>query len=431
MKLKFNIEKYHYVFIVGWIAKIFTVFFSFLSTRYLIELLGIQGYAAYAILFSIGGWFSILNFGMPNAIQNLIAKYSTEKKDINIILESLLFIMVIGIIILIPITFFIANIIHINLMFDYNDIITIKSIICIFVLFTLFGLSQIFYKVLYAKDRGFLPNIYPLIIAILSFVILIFLKFLNIKDVGSIIILFILPYFFIFLLSYYQSIGLLRPKYNKIMIIEIYHASKYFFISTIFVYATLNIDYMIMAKVLTEYEITQYSLLMKIFGLILFLQATMLSSSWSHTSKAYHMGNSGRINEILKNNLIVGFIIVCLFGSFVYKFNNDIFELLSGDIKVTINDELVILISSYMLIRVWTDSFATTLSSMNYVRISIYIVPIQALISIIAQSYLSEKYALNGIIIGLILSFLLTVSIIYPIYFLNKIKKLKEIKHEK
>jgi O-antigen/teichoic acid export membrane protein len=80
-----KLEKHHYTALVGWIAKIFTTIFTLVNTRLLIANMGIKGFAGFSIILSLLGWITLLNFGIPNAIQNIIAEYRVKNKNADLL----------------------------------------------------------------------------------------------------------------------------------------------------------------------------------------------------------------------------------------------------------------------------------------------------------------------------------------------------------
>ena len=62
----------------------------------------------------------------------------------------------------------------------------------------------------------------------------------------------------------------------------------------------------------------------------------------------------------------------------------------------------------YYIIRVISDTYTMFLQSANVLKIFWIYTPIQAVICITAQYFLSLKYGVNGIVLGLILAFALT-----------------------
>lgn len=420
-----KLEKHHTITLIGWSAKIISILFALVNTRLLLNIIGIEGFALYAILSSLAGWIALFNFGIPNAIQNIIAKYRVDNNVRNELNANIFFVIILLSIISIPPLYGISLIVYKYLLVDYTRLIDMFSIFVILYLFLLLGLSQIFYKILFAEHKGIYPNIYPAIISIVGTCLLLFLMYLQIKNISLILILFFMSYIFIFILSLYQSIGLIKPVFNKKLLLALYNASKHFFIFALLASCTLGFDYIIMSRLLSSIEITQYNLIMKFYNLIIVLYATLLATSWSISAEAFHKKDKSTIVSLVKKNIIIGSLLTILISAIVILFKNDLFLLLSGK-ELNILYSTLFLATVYTLIRIWTDTFASILSSINEVKLMIFILPVQATISLVGQYFFAKYLYLNGIFLGLIISFIFTVAIILPVFLNIKLKDLNE-----
>jgi len=421
-----KLEKYHYIALVGWISKIFTVVFSLINTRLLLDILNVEGFALYSIIFSLVGWLSLLNFAIPSAVQNTISKFRVEKKDLEILFQTILFMIIVITVFISPILYVFAIILPKTILAEYSNLLDINYLFIILFLLLIFGLSEIFNKILFAINKGYWPNIYPGITAILGFLSLYILKNEEVNNVNIVLTIFFSPYLFVFIIAYIQSIGFIKPKFNKEIFLVIFSLMKKFFVFAILAAFVLKVDYIIMSMVLKAKDIVVYNLDMRIFNLILFMYGTILAALWPVSSELFHEKKFNIIKNNVKKNIIIGSIITIALSAGILFFKNDILFLISGKDTLMISITTGLLTSFYIILRIWTDSYATILQSMNEIKILIYIVPFQALISIAAQYNLGMHYGLNGIIMGLCLSFLLTVVWALPL----KFYKITRSKHE-
>lgn len=421
-----NLERYHYIALVGWTSKIFTVLFSLINTRLLLDILNIDGFAVYSIVFSLAGWISLLNFAIPSAVQNTISKFRVKKQELNELFKTVLFMIITIILLAIPLLYGAANILLNTILLEYKDLLNTDYFFIMLFLLLLFGLSEIFNKILFAINKGYWPNIYPAITSILGFVSLYILKNQEIHDVNIVLIMFFLPYLFIFIISYIQSIGFIRPRFNKEIFLIVFNLMKKFFLFAILAAFVLKVDYIIMSIVLEAKDIVIYNLDMRIFNLILFMYGTILAALWPVSAELFHKKKFDIIKSNVKKNIIAGILISIVLSSGILFFRDEILLLISGKDTLILPMMTGVLTAFYIVLRIWTDSYATILQSMNEVKILIYIVPFQALISIVAQYTLGMYYGLNGIIMGLCLSFLLTVVWVLPL----KFYKITRVNHE-
>ncbi|WP_022854414.1 MATE family efflux transporter [Thermodesulfatator atlanticus] len=417
----FRLEKHHYIAFVGWISKIITAVLLLINTRILIDLIGIEGFAAHSIIFSLIGWLALFNLGLPNAVQNTISKYRVNKLSYAEILSVVEFLVITIFWIAIPVLFLLSYGVKKFLLNNYQFVNLLSLFISLFLIF-LNGLTEIYSKILFAEHRGYLPNMYPAIISISIFFILVIFKFLGITKFNVVLCSYFIPYAFVFMLAHMQSVGFIFPKFNRLMIKELFSLSKKFFIFALLAALTLRVDYIIMSKILNAQEIAIYNVDFKVFSLFSVLYNTLLFALWPVMSELLHKKEFLLAKKKLFSTLKIGFALVICGTLFVIIFKNSLFQIITGRKELYLSYTTAILTGIYFLVRIWTDTFAAAVQSINEVSILIKTVPFQAFISLIGQWFFGSLYGINGIFLGLILSFLLTVAWILPIKFYKIIK---------
>ena len=83
----------------------------------------------------------------------------------------------------------------------------------------------------------------------------------------------------------------------------------------------------------------------------------------------------------------------------------------------------IVLFTIYLIVRVWTDFFTVLVQAINDINNLIFLACFQAIASIALQIVLAQIWGVNGILVGLILSSILTVSWALPL----RIKKIKSV----
>ncbi|MEA5000781.1 MAG: MATE family efflux transporter [Endomicrobiaceae bacterium] len=178
--------------------------------------------------------------------------------------------------------------------------------------------------------------------------------------------------------------------------------------------AVLQIDYFVMARTIDPVSITSYNIFNKVFIFAFFIYSSLLSAFWPVSSELFNNHNYVKLKNLLKNYTYIGILFMFLCIIFVYIFKNFIIKILAPDMFFTLNISFFILFSLYYILRVISDTYAMFLQSINVLKIFWIYTPVQAVISITAQYFLSIKYGINGIILGLILSFIFTSAWILP-----------------
>ncbi len=412
-----NKKNYFFVAVIGWISKVISASLSIINTRLLIELFDFKGFAAYSVIISLSGWVALLNFGIGPAIQNEISKYKSEGKDVKSLLSLsfslILLIISISIPLLLLITLFIKKVLLSNYSF-----ISIYSLYITLFFLLLAGITDIYYKILFAEYRGYLSNIYPALLSLFVLMFLIILKTLNIKDFNILLICVFSPYLIIFFLSHFTSLGFIKPKFDIKLFKEVIHIAKKFFLFAILSNSTLNIDYIVMSKIINEKDISIYNINMKIFNFIFMFYNTILFALWPVVSEIFYKKQFKKIDDKIFKTIKIGIFYLIIGFSLIYVFKKNIFNFISGK-NIIVSYTTIILTAIYFLLRIWTDTFAIILQSMNELNIFIKVVPIQSIISMILMLFMGKLIGINGILLGLIISFLLTVAWILPYKYYN------------
>jgi len=176
----------------------------------------------------------------------------------------------------------------------------------------------------------------------------------------------------------------------------------------------LQIDYFVMSQFLRSEDIVAYNLSTKIFGLTLFIYVSVLTALWPLFSEAIAQGNWAMVRSHTRKYLGIGMGWMLVSTIFLIGLMPKAIQLLAPRETIVIPMMLILLLGAYNLLRVWTDTFAMILLSMSDLTLLWMITPLQAFISVASQWYLAQLFGLYGILLGLILSFVLTASWILP-----------------
>ena len=169
-----------------------------------------------------------------------------------------------------------------------------------------------------------------------------------------------------------------------------------------------------MSQNLSAEDIVEYNLTSRIFGIVLLINNVIIATNWTPMSDLLHglkMNQAKlRLDKILKQGLLLGGLV----GLFIIIFMNPLITIWTGGKVSSIPLILGISLWLYALIRIWTDTFSMALLGYGMAgKINIFIV-VQAFISIVLQIFLGRNFGSSGVVLGQIISFLLTVSWILP-----------------
>jgi len=402
--------------IVGWSARLGVLIFSVANTRLLIEALGISGMASYTIILSIVPWIGLLNLGLPVTMQNEVSRLRSQDQDIDTFQQYAIGTMCLFGVFLLPLPLTFGWVIHSLFLLEHEQF-SIHVIMIAVLLIYVSSIFQLLPQLMYANNSAIWPNLYPLISATWTFMVLVLAVIFDLSNVSLILLAVMMSNLLMPIHATLRTKLLRNLKLDlKVSYMQI-RASKNMLLFTAIGTSVLSIDYMIMARILNSTEIVKYAVTSKLFLIILTFHGVLIAVNWTPVSDKI---NSKRMKEartkiaqILKFGMSAG--IAC--GIFTIIFQDFIFETLTGGEVVNTSNFLSVSFLFYTLVRIWTDTFTFALAGCGKVNLINRFLPIQAVISCGGQYYFGGAFGAVGIVWGMILSFLLTSAWIVPYHF--------------
>lgn len=178
--------------------------------------------------------------------------------------------------------------------------------------------------------------------------------------------------------------------------------------------ATLNVDYLIMSRTLAAEEIAAYSVLFRIyFGGMSLYSGLLTATSPLFSAMGVH-GDRAGIERHIHFYLIVGLGSLLAGSVAIAPVLPWILRWLAPGLSIQVPIPTLVLFSIYIGLRIWADTYAVALQALSEVGVFLKIVPVQAFISITMQWALAKQLGINGILLGLMLSYVLTVAWVSP-----------------
>lgn len=410
-------------------SKVLSAAVQIIIIKYLLAELGSTLFATYTLLASLLAWSVLVDFGVGYSLQNFISERKAQNIKYEIYIVSVFIFIVPVLMFLLCLSYFIAP--YISSMYlssdnfhseEYKSFLVFFS----FVLFSINSVGAIVYKVLFAEQKGWLANLFISIGWLLGLVIVIAYSELGFQlSVFWAILLFYLPS------SIIPAVVLIIKVcrvFENAFLSEIFLTFKLilkrgwgFWLFAIMSTLVLQADYLVMSQRLDPLEITKYAVTMKVFGISVFLYQAVLQALWPVCAELRSQGKWSELGVSVNHYLFYAVLLVLVFTILIILYQDLIFSLLGSDLQI--EGTTLLLFGGYFVIRVWTDTYAVLLQSMNVLKPFFILVPMQALISICFQWYFSGLYGINGILIGLILSFFLTVTFGLPFFFYKIIRE--------
>jgi O-antigen/teichoic acid export membrane protein len=413
VKILSKIQNYHFVTLVAWFSRGMQALLQVMILSIVSQLLGVDDYTVYILITSLLCWFLLADLGLGFSLQNKISSLKSRGKSYKEFIATILFIGSILIIIFGVLTWIVSNSLasyylsNFSIDSDYTQIFFISVLLMICV-----GVFGMVYKIWYALEKGYWSSIVPAISVLISYLFLLWLQKNEEQSLEIILLAYFGPLAFMPMVFYAYFLFKLRSKisFKNIDIEIILKKSKEFLFFGLMALLVLNVDFFIASQVLSSEEVIQYHILLKIFSLALFIYSAFLMAIWPVLSeKISSKENYHVIEGMVRKSLPVGMLFMIIFTGFIVVFGEYIYRYLIRNIEVNISPVLVVSFGLYFLIRVWTDTFAMILQAGNNLKPLLTIVPIQAFVSVSLQIFLSMKYGVYGLLMGLIISFLCTV----------------------
>ena len=402
----------------GWTARLTTAACALLNTRLLIELMGIADYAAVTIVLSLMPWVALMNLGTPNAAQNQISRLRAASDDVEAEKQSAVDTAFLAALALLPLGFLIALPVTKILLSEHSNLpVAWVAIICCGMVFN--GFTLVFNQVLYALHRGLWPAIAPAVQALLTSAGLALALWLDAQNPYWAAAAVAAPMLVVFLFSARQVGARPRLPKNWSRVRTLVFKSRGFLLFGAAAQATLACDYVIMAVLLPSDNVVQYNLTSRTFGIVLTLHTVLLAAAWTPMSDLYFRQQFGPLRSQVRNLLLSGSALAVAVALPLVFWMERIMLLLAGAYATALPFGLVISWLAYLGVRVWTDTFATALLSFNDLGTMIRCVVCQAGVSLAAQWFLGAAMGPTGIVLGITVSFLLTVAWVLPRRFLQ------------
>jgi O-antigen/teichoic acid export membrane protein len=420
------------VAISAWISKIIIALIQVINVRVLLDYLGEDKYAVYVIAYSLIGWFNLAEFGVGISLQNFISESQARKESYEKYIIAALQIVVVLFLITLLITIFISSPIQ-NVIFrkfsHISEIQSVNIILVVGIIALMACFLSIVFKVYYALHRGYISNLIPAISIVISMIIIVVINIYSQKQ-GNILfallvftvpqLVFVLFPFIKVFKNYFSRLLEFNISVLKDLIIR---AAK--FHGTIMVsLAYVQTDYLVISQTLSVNEIVEYNIFMRVFLFFSHAYTSFLAAFWPVSSEMYINKKFKELKNKIKKHLTYVTLFMVLGTISIMIFSKFIINILAPGQNIVPTVWFMLLIGIYILVKAWQDTFAMFLQSVNILKIFWIYMPLQVIINLLLQYFLSQAYGVNGIVLGLIIS---TVCISVWVLFMKTSKILRDI----
>ena len=420
-KIKFFLKLFpgHWVVAASaWTSKIIVSLVQIISIRELLIYLGEERYAIYIIAYSLIGWFGLTQFNLGSSIQNFISESRARNENYDKYLLASLQIVSFLFIVFLILILFISTPLQ-NIIFRKFADINEPIVLFIGLVSLISSLTAIVYSVHFALHKGYIPNILPAVAAITSMIAIVIVKhYDHTANIITALLIFTVPnllltagLFFKTFKPFFSSIFKINFEIIRLLSIR---ASK-FYIVGILTIIYIQTDYIVASQTLSPEEIIKYGIFIRIFFFPIFIYESLLAASWPIRSEMFVQRNFSELKEMIKRYSYYGITLMILSSVLIYIFSDFIIGILAPGTNIQIGVSFILSLALYAVIRTIVSNYTTFLNSINALRIFAFYMPFTILINIIAQYFFSKIYGAQGIVVGLILSAILTSLWILPL----------------
>ncbi|GAA3722744.1 MATE family efflux transporter [Sphingomonas cynarae] len=405
----------------GWVGRIVQVVAQLLVVRILTDHLGVEGYGVFALLASLATWFTLSDLGVGVSLQNHISERRASGADTGslVISASLLAIAACGFVtLLVALT---GPLLARFILGDFGFLSPGHKLLVFYAMaFPGIGtaLGSLLYRVWFAQHRGYLSNLMPAAGTILGTLGVWIASRTHIEPALSwSVSLFYAPIALLPIFGLGITLARLARLHRPSMELAktVLRRALRFWLFGIIAATVLQVDFIIMAKVLSARDIVIYSIATRVFGLVFFVYNALLMGLWPMCSEAVAGGRWEEVNRMVRKYVALGAVFVILSGCAIEVTKPWIIATLAPSSRLAIPGSIVVLLTIYYVLRVWTDTFSTVIQSINHLNVLWIALPFQATFSVTFQVLGARWLGLEGMILGLILCFLLTTSWILPL----------------
>jgi O-antigen/teichoic acid export membrane protein len=419
------------VAVSAWASKIIIALVQIVSIKILLNYLGEDKYAVYAIAYSLIGWLTLTDFGVGFSLQNFIsesrAKNENYDKYIVAALQIMAVILVFSVLVIIFISFPVQNVVFKR--FSYIlELQTVNIVLVVGIVALVSWFLNIVSKVYYALHKGYIANLIPTISIVISMIVLVVVDRYAGKQ-GSVLLallVFTTPQLIIVLFAFIKVFKNYFPKllkFNVSVLKALILRSVKFHGVVFFSLAYMQTDYLVMSQTLKANEIVEYNIFMRVFMFFSYSYISFLAAFWPVSTEMYVNRKFKELKNAIKKYLTYSSVFTILGTIFVMLSYKIIINILAPRQNILPTFLFMLLLGIYIIIRAWSDTFTAFLQSVSTFRIFWIYMPIQLVVNFLLQYFLSKVYGVEGIVLGLIIS---TAFISVWVLFLKTRKVLKQ-----
>lgn len=404
----------------AWGSRLLVALAQLAAVRILLSSLTTESYSVWAVMVSLTGWFLLADLGVAQVSQNRLARMLATGEPVDgAVRQSVRTVLLIGLLIgclgtlTAPWT---GDLLLGRLLPDAQ----VRRWCVSAAAWLLVGASwsTVAAKIWYALGRGVRANVLPMLAFVASLAAVYVLPGIAAPDMRLKVALaaWMAPPAFIGALSlgliYWQARGGAgKEPSRKAVLLQALPFWSYAAMGIV----TLNVDYAILARTADPRELVAYNLVTKVFAFLFFFYTSTLAVFSPKFSQAHATGRLDEAFAMLRRHMLLSSALFVVVASTMWFALPAIFVHVFNVRHIAIPASLFLAVATLNFVRIWADGYATFLVAIDQVKTLSRFLPAQAVLSVGFQVILAHRFGALGIILGLLFSYLLTVSWGFPV----------------
>lgn len=398
-----------------------SILINLLLVPLIISYLNPENYGVWLTLSSIIGWFNIFDLGLGNGLRNKFAEAQAigdiglAKKYVSTTYTLIAIIATLLLIAFSLIAYFLNWNSMLNTSIDSNELTLLVFIV--FVVFCFQFVAKLINTILVADQRPALSTMINTIASLISLII-VYILLQHTKSsifylgtslsLANLIVPLVATFFFFGTIykKFRPSIKLIDFSYTK----DLMSLGTKFFIMQGAAMIVFMTDNFIIAQISGPEEVTVYNVAHKYFGVIMVFFTIITTPLWSASTDAFVQNDLSWIKRAFKRIFLI-WLFFCVLGTVMLIVSNDVYSLWLGK-AVQVPFTLSLTMACYVLMASCVIIFATFLSGIGKIKLSIYHSVLVSIINIPLSIFFANnlEFGSTGVImatcVGVVISLL-------------------------
>ena len=429
--------------ILSFAFKVISQFIVFLLVPLQLSLLGKPQYGVWVTLFSITSWIAFADLGLGVGLINKLNIAIGRDDKINARKYVSSAYICVSLIVICMMIIFLTALPFINLQIVFNCSFLSEhnlqaTVLMLFLTIMVGFIFQLINSVLSALQKNSYTLLIPIISNILFILVIVLFKFYNISNIFYVAISYCCCQLFSSLyvnISVFKKYSYIRPSFRYFdieRVKDMFSLSVLFFITKISGIIIFSTDNVIITQLFGPVEVVPYSIVMKIFLVIIMIVDIVTLPLWAAYTDAYSKGELSWIKrKIIYHHFFLVFIVFAVL-IITYKLDYIVKLWVGNEIEIPIL--LKVFGASFVILSCWNNIYGLVLFGMSKIRLVAVFNILSALINIPISIYFAKylDMGIAGILLGTLVSLLINfmarpIQVFYFIFYNNKSKLLEKI----